>query len=129
MKDEELIANIRDAYSPAAVDADRFDAALHARMAQPNRRRGWLWAVGGGLAVAAAIVLWLGGAQVEPQPVDAPVTQMAAATPTVPPSAGATTLPAESTWLAAMEYEPELSMDDIGGLTDEYDELADFLEL
>lgn len=131
MKDDELIANIRDAYTPPAVDADKFDAALHARIAQPAQRRGWVW---GGLvataALAAVVFLWLGGPQVaEPQPVDAPSPQIAAVLPSVPASADPTALPAENTWLAALEYDPEPSSDQFGELPDEYDELADLLEL
>lgn len=129
-EDRAFVAKMRDAYAPSPIDADRFDAALQARLAAPTRRRGWVWGawLGGALAAAAAVIL-LWPSAVVPPAVDAPAPQIAAVTPSVESSAAASTLPAESTWLAAMEYEPESATDELAGLPDDYTELADFLEL
>jgi hypothetical protein len=61
LDDERFVERLRTAYSPppmTSFDVARFDARLHARLAQHQRRRPWM--VGGGLlAVAAAVAVLL----------------------------------------------------------------------
>lgn len=59
--DERFVERLRTAYSPppmTSFDVARFDARLHARLAQRQRRRQWMWG-GGLLAVAAAVAVLL----------------------------------------------------------------------
>jgi hypothetical protein len=72
--DERFVERLRTAYSPppmTSFDVARFDARLHARLAQRQRRRPWVW--GGGLlavaAAAAVLLLWPALDLVAAQPV------------------------------------------------------------
>lgn len=116
-RDEALLEKIREAYTPPALDAARFDAALEARLTRPARRPWLLWSGLAAAAAAAAILVW--SATPAPTPI-APSPQIASALPA----------PTASPLLAELDIEADLVVDEtLEGLPDEYVELAAYLEL
>jgi hypothetical protein len=122
MKDDEFITKLRAAYEPEAVNPIRFDAQLEERIAE-RPRRNWLWGLGG-VAVAAAIALfvWTRPAASPGEPVVPSAPAIASSPSTASPDSDG------EEWVVALNYDDDLG-DDLGGLPDDYAELADMLEL